>query len=177
MEVTGLQTASPGADDLGPRFSGDDLERTATDVLGALGASDETARVVATSLTLSNLVGHDSHGIVRLIQYSDWVKSGQIRPDGQPSVVSERGAVANVDGAWGFGQPAAQLATKLSIELADAHGVSAVSISACNHIGRLGEYVATIATSGKMGMAWCNSGPVVAPFGGAGRVMGTNPFA
>lgn len=156
MEVTGLQTTSPGADDLGPRFSGDDLERTATDVLRALGASDETARVVATSLIMSNLVGHDSHGIVRLIQYSDWVKSGQIRPTGQPSVVSGRGAVANVDGAWGFGQPAAQLATKLSIELADAHGVSAVSISACNHIGRLGEYVASITASGKMGMAWCN---------------------
>ncbi|HUC14166.1 MAG TPA: Ldh family oxidoreductase [Acidimicrobiales bacterium] len=177
MEVTGLQTTSPGAGDLGPRFSEDDLVRTGTDVLRALGASDDTARVVAISLALSNLVGHDSHGIVRLIQYSDWVKSGQIRPDGQPSVASGRGAVANVDGAWGFGQPAAQLATKLSIELADAHGVSAVSISACNHIGRLGEYVATIAGSGKMGMAWCNSGPVVAPFGGAGRVMGTNPFA
>ena len=177
MEVTGLQTTAPGTDDLGPRFTRDDLERTGTDVLRALGASDETARVVATSLTMSNLVGHDSHGIVRLVQYSDWVKSGQIRPDGQPSVISGRGAVANVDGAWGFGQPAAQLATKLSIELADAHGVSAVSISACNHIGRLGEYVATIAGSGKMGMAWCNSGPVVAPFGGAGRVMGTNPFA
>jgi LDH2 family malate/lactate/ureidoglycolate dehydrogenase len=178
MEVTGLQSVSPAADGPAePRFSEDDLIRTGTDVLRGLGAPQDTARVVATSLTLSNLVGHDSHGIVRLIQYSEWVKSGQIRTDGQPSVVSGRGAVANVDGAWGFGQPAAQLASKLSIELADTHGVSAVSISACNHIGRLGEYVATIAASGKMGMAWCNSGPVVAPFGGAGRVMGTNPFA
>jgi LDH2 family malate/lactate/ureidoglycolate dehydrogenase len=178
MEVSGLQTTSPDGDGTAaPRFSEDDLVRTGTDVLRALGAPEDTARVVAKSLSLSNLVGHDSHGIVRLIQYSEWVKSGQIRPDGQPSVVSGRGAVANVDGAWGFGQPAAQLATALSIELADAYGVSAVSISACNHIGRLGEYVATIASSGKMGMAWCNSGPVVAPFGGSGRVMGTNPFA
>ncbi|MGD0810929.1 MAG: Ldh family oxidoreductase [Acidimicrobiales bacterium] len=178
MEATGPQTTPAGGEPLAaPRFSEDDLIRTGTDVLRALGAPGDTARVVATSLTLSNLVGHDSHGIVRLIQYSEWVKSGQIRPDGQPSVVSGRGAVANVDGAWGFGQPAAQLATNLSIDLAGTHGVSAVSISACNHIGRLGEYVATIASSGKMGMAWCNSGPVVAPFGGAGRVMGTNPFA
>lgn len=84
MEVTGLQTTAPGTDDLGPRFTRDDLERTGTDVLRALGASDETARVVATSLTMSNLVGHDSHGIVRLVQYSDWVKSGQI-PPGRPA--------------------------------------------------------------------------------------------
>ena len=30
---------------------------------------------------------------------------------------------------------------------------------------------------GQMGMAFCNSGPVVAPLVGGGRVMGTNPFA
>jgi LDH2 family malate/lactate/ureidoglycolate dehydrogenase len=178
MGVTGEQTTRHGGDDVdGRRFDEETLVRISTEVLRALGTPDGTAVLVATSLTLSNLVGHDSHGIVRLLQYSDWVKKGQIRPDGQAQVVSGHGAVATVDGAWGFGQPAAQLATRLSTELAAAHGVSAVSISACNHIGRLGEYVATIAGSGQMGMAWCNSGPVVAPFGGAGRVMGTNPFA
>jgi hypothetical protein len=95
MEATGPQTTPAGGEPLAaPRFSEDDLIRTGTDVLRALGAPGDTARVVATSLTLSNLVGHDSHGIVRLIQYSEWVKSGQIRPDGQPSVVSGRGAVS-----------------------------------------------------------------------------------
>jgi LDH2 family malate/lactate/ureidoglycolate dehydrogenase len=159
------------------RFNEDELVGVATDVLQALGAPDQTARVVATSLVLSNLVGHDSHGIVRLIQYSNWVKTGQIRPDGEPKVATVRGGVATVDGGWGFGQPAAQLATRLAVELASANGVTAVSINACNHAGRLGEYVATIARSGQVGMAFCNSGPVVAPFGGVGRVMGTNPFA
>jgi LDH2 family malate/lactate/ureidoglycolate dehydrogenase len=159
------------------RFSEDELVRTATDVLHGLGASEQTAHVVAVSLVLSNLVGHDSHGIVRLIQYSELVKNGQIRPEGEPGVVSSRGAVATVDGGWGFGQPAAQLATELATQSATAHGIAAVSISACNHIGRLGEYVATIAGAAQMGMAFCNSGPIVAPFGGAGRVMGTNPYA
>ena len=59
-----------------------------------LGASQETADLVATSLVLSNLVGHDSHGIVRLVQYSEMVRAGQIKPAGRPRVVSERGAVA-----------------------------------------------------------------------------------
>ncbi len=166
-----------GGDLSGPKFSEEELTRVATDVLGALGAPPPTARLVATSLALSNVVGHDSHGIVRLLQYSDWVKTGQIRPDGVPAVASGRGAVATVDGGWGFGQPAAQVATQLARELASDHGVAAVAISACNHVGRLGEYVATLAGAGQMGMAFCNSGPVVAPFGGAGRVMGTNPFA
>ena len=146
-------------------------------MLEGLGAPAATAHLVATSLALSNLVGHDSHGIVRLLQYSDWVKSGQIRPAGQPAVSAGRGAVATVDGQWGFGQPAAQLATGLAVEMASAHGVAAVAISSCNHVGRLGEYVGTIADAGLVGMSFCNSGPVVAPYGGGGRVMGTNPFA
>jgi hypothetical protein len=79
MEVSGLQTTSPGGDGpAAPRFSEDDLVGTGTDVLRALGASEETALVVAKSLSLSNLVGHDSHGIVRLIQYSEWVKSSPV---------------------------------------------------------------------------------------------------
>jgi LDH2 family malate/lactate/ureidoglycolate dehydrogenase len=178
MKSTDEHPQAGATADLGtPRFSEDELVRTATDVLHGLGTPEQTARLVATSLALSNLVGHDSHGIVRLIQYSEMVKRGQVRPDGRPVVASARGAVATVDGGWGFGQPAAQLATDVAVETASSHGIAAVSISSCNHIGRLGEYVATIAEAGQMGMAFCNSGPIVAPFGGAGRVMGTNPFA
>jgi LDH2 family malate/lactate/ureidoglycolate dehydrogenase len=178
MGTTGQSTKTGKEDDLEVRaFTEDELVAVAADVLRGLGAPAATAQMVATSLVLSNLVGHDSHGIVRLLQYSDMVNSGQVKPAGMPHVAQERGAVAVVDGGWGFGQPAAQLATRLSTELASANGIAAVSVTSCNHIGRLGEYVASIAASGQMGMAFCNSGPIVAPFGGSGRVMGTNPFA
>ncbi|MCL4414795.1 MAG: Ldh family oxidoreductase, partial [Actinobacteria bacterium] len=159
------------------RFRAAELTTMTTDVLRAMGTPPATAELVAESLVLSNLVGHDSHGIVRLVQYWDLVKKGQIRPGGAARVVNERGAVATVDGGWGFGQPAAQMATELARGLASLHGASVVAIRSCNHIGRLGEYVATLARAGQMGMAFCNSGPAVAPFGGAGRVLGTNPFA
>lgn len=170
------QVATPGPhEEL--RFGVEELVRVTTDVLRAMGAPQRTAALVAESLVLSNLVGHDSHGIVRLAQYSVWVKGGQIRPEGSAHVANGRGAVATVDGGWGFGQPAAQMATELVKGIAADKGVGVVVITSCNHIGRLGEYVETLARSGQMGMAFCNSGPAVAPFGGAGRVMGTNPFA
>ncbi|MCU1493646.1 MAG: dehydrogenase [Acidimicrobiaceae bacterium] len=162
---------------MGSVFTKDELDRVGVDVLTALGAPKEVASAVAESLVLSNLMGHDSHGIVRLIQYSGWVRDGQIQPAALPEVVTRKGATAVVDGAWGFGQPAARLATDLAVERARDQGIAAVTIKSCNHIGRLGEYVATLADAGMMGMAFCNAGPVVAPFGGAGRVMGTNPFA
>lgn len=158
-------------------FGAGDLVAFTSDILSGMGADEATARLVAESLVLSNLVGHDSHGIIRVAQYLGWVKTGQIRPEFSPRVADRRGGVATVDGRWGFGQPAAQMATRLVSELARECGVGVVAITSCNHIGRLGEYVEAIARSGQVGIAFCNSGPAVAPFGGAGRVLGTNPFA
>jgi LDH2 family malate/lactate/ureidoglycolate dehydrogenase len=158
-------------------YSADELRRFTSECLAALGAADSIADQVAASLVLSNLVGHDSHGVIRIVQYSEWVRDGQIRPAAVPQVRRKRGSTAVVDGGWGFGQPAARLAADLARQIGSEHGIAAIAIAECNHIGRLGEYVGALADAGFMGLAWCNSGPVVAPFGGTGRALGTNPFA
>jgi len=158
-------------------FSREELERVGTDVLVGLCAPLDIAECVAKSLVLANLFGHDSHGVVRLSQYAGWVADGQIQPKARPEVAQRRGAIAIIDGHWAFGQPSAHMATALSTEQCAEHGISGIAIRNCNHIGRVGEYVTAIAEAGFMGLAVCNSGPAVAPFGGTGRVMGTNPFA
>jgi hydroxycarboxylate dehydrogenase B len=159
------------------RYAQQDLEAFTTAALVALGAPPGPASQVATSLVLSNLVGHDSHGFIRLVQYSGWVTDGQIRPAAEPEVSQRQHAIAVIDGHWGFGQSAARLAVDVVAEAASANGVAAVTIRDCNHVGRLGEYVAALASQGLAGLSFCNAGPVVAPFGGAGRALGTNPFA
>jgi LDH2 family malate/lactate/ureidoglycolate dehydrogenase len=159
------------------RYQPAQLRDFATEALTALGASAQSAAEVADSLVLSNLVGHDSHGIIRLVQYAGWIADGQIRPKARPSMGRDGGATAVIQGGWGFGQPAARMATDAARTAARQHGVAAVTIRDCNHVGRLGEYVAALAADGLVGLSFCNSGPVVAPFGGAGRALGTNPFA
>ena len=159
------------------RFSADQLREYATAALVALGTPEPIATQVARSLVLSNVVGHDSHGIVRLLQYSGWIRDGQIRPSAVARVIGAHGATALVAGGWGFGQPAVLLAADLVGDLARRHGVAAVGVRECNHVGRLGEYVGRLSEAGLMGLAFCNSGAVVAPFGGTGRALGTNPFA
>ena len=169
---------SPGHDgQAGGRFAPKDLEAFAAAALAALGAPPGPADQVAASLVLSNLVGHDSHGIIRLVQYAGWVGDGQIRPAAQPEVSQRHHAIAVIDGHWGFGQSAARLAVDVAARAATENGVAAVTIRDCNHVGRLGEYVTALADQGLVGLAFCNAGPVVAPFGGAGRALGTNPFA
>jgi uncharacterized oxidoreductase len=147
-------------------------------VLSGLGAPSDLASLVAESLVLSNLVGHDSHGFIRLIEYSGWVKAGHLQPGARPSVAWTKGATTLIDGRWGWGQAAAALGARHTIDAAREHGTATVVLSRSHHVGRLGEWVDMIAAEGLMGLAFCNTGgAAVAPHGGTARVMGTNPFA
>jgi len=159
-------------------YSADTLVEIATSVISGMGAPLDLASAVSQSLVLSNLVGHDSHGIIRLIEYSGWVESGNLIPNAYPRVEWVKEATALIDGGWGWGQSASYLATETVIEMAKKYGTATVVLSKTNHIGRLGEYVDLIAQAGMMGIAFCNTGgPIVAPFGGTKRVLGTNPYA
>ena len=160
-----------------PIFSADELRHVAQAILQGVGTPEENARLVSASLVESNLVGHDSHGVMRLMSYVEFARRGQVKPEARPFVAKRERATAQVDGAWGWGHISARLATTTVTELAAEYGVAATTIDHCNHVGRLGEYVEMMAHAGMIGIALCNVDPAVAPFGGVGRVMGTNPLA
>jgi LDH2 family malate/lactate/ureidoglycolate dehydrogenase len=158
-------------------LSAESLRQNIQAILEAIGTPADLAAMVAGGLVAANLVGHDSHGVLRLPQYVDMVKEGRVHPAARPSLIGQQQATARVDGARGWGQPAARLATDTVIALARDFGVGAVTIDHCNHIGRVGEYVERMANAGYIGMALCNVGAAVAPFGGREPRMGTNPLA
>lgn len=158
----------------------DTLTAISRALIGAVGTPADMANDVTESLVEGNLCGHDSHGMMRLPQYVRLARDRKVLAEVRPVVDPPRRpglAMRRVDGGWGWGQPAARLATRTAIALARDTGVAAVSIDHCNHVGRLGEYVAMIAEQGMLGFATCNAGPAVAPFGGKARVFGTNPVA
>ncbi|MGM7679148.1 Ldh family oxidoreductase [Microbacterium sp. A94] len=154
-----------------------DAEEAAVDILMKLGTPADRAAEVAHSLVLAQIVGHDSHGLVRLREYSSFVDRGLVVPDAEPEVISSRGAAIMIDGHHGWGQVASHAAVVAGVKRARELGVAVVTVRNCNHVGRIGEYVDQIAEQGLVGMMWCNSDPCVAPFGGAERMLGTNPFA
>ncbi|MBU6242429.1 MAG: Ldh family oxidoreductase [Acidobacteria bacterium] len=159
-------------------YSAATLVDIGTKVICGMGAPLELANAVSKSLVLSNLVGHDSHGIIRLMEYSGWVESGNLIPNAYPKVAWSKEATSLIDGSWGWGQSASYLAIETVISLAQKYGTATVVLSKTNHVGRLGEYVDLISRAGMMGIAFCNTGgPIVAPFGGTKRVLGTNPYA
>lgn len=57
-----------------------------------------SAEAVARSRVHSNLVAHDSHGIIRLVEYSGWVQGGQIIHGVPPTLEWKEKATASIDG-------------------------------------------------------------------------------
>lgn len=155
-----------------------------TDFVGrifqAAGVSASVAETVAASLVAANLAGHDSHGVVRTMQYLGAVERGETLGDATPAVTHETAVIATIDAQRAFGQVAGAFAMQMAIDKARSAGIAAVALHNSSHVGRLGEWVEMAAAEGMIGLAFCNggrSGGIVAPFGGAARRIGTNPMA
>ena len=126
----------------------------------------------------ANLYGHDSHGVLRHQAYLKQVKEGVIRPAQRPRVKKRKGAIAIVDCQRGLGQTGARFGAALLRDMAREHGVAALSLANCNHIGRLGEYAAWLAQEGLVGLVMVGiPGAITTPWGGRQRMTGTNPMA
>lgn len=160
-----------------PICSADQLRQLTTRIFEAIGTPPQSAAFIGNALVAANLTGHDSHGVIRILQYIEVVESGALDPKAEPEVVAVDGATLKVDGKWGWGQPAMQLATLRTIELARDYGIAIGVVERSFHIGRVAPYVETIARAGMIGLAMANAGPAVAPYGARTRVMGTNPIA
>jgi uncharacterized oxidoreductase len=155
------------------------LETMGTRIFAAMGAPAGDAEWIATLLVRANLRGHDSHGVIRIPQYWQWVKKGEVDPKSPVTVAAETPVTARLDGGRGFGQVVARRGMELAIAKAKATGLSAVGLSHTSHVGRLADYCEMAARSDLVGMLWVNAvhGLNVAPWGGAARRLGTNPHA
>ena len=80
------------------------LTEFATKLLAAAGVPRDDADVVASSLVGSNLRGHDSHGVMRIPQYVDFVTRGDYRIGVELRVEHETAALVVCDAQFGLGQ-------------------------------------------------------------------------
>ncbi|UCF92370.1 MAG: Ldh family oxidoreductase [Desulfobacterales bacterium] len=163
-----------------PVFSVTQLEGDCARVFEGAGLSGEEAHRVACSLVTANLMGHDSHGVIRVEQYIKSLQKGDVAPGQQISKVREADASAVVDGNKGFGQTTCRQAMALAIQKARERSVAAVELFNSFHIGRLGEYVEIAAEANMIGMVMCNNhggARLMSPFGGIDARMSPNPLA
>jgi hydroxycarboxylate dehydrogenase B len=162
-----------------PTLTADALTEFVTRLFVAVKVPEGEARTVAASLVGANLRGHDSHGVMRVPQYADFLEKGTYRTGVELRVEHEAPAVVVCDGQWGLGQVQAHRLLDLVLPRAEALGVAAGAARDCGHIGRLGEYAERAAERGLILLATvnnCGAGQRVAPPGGVEPRLGTNPL-
>lgn len=143
------------------------------------GSRAAEARTIARRLVDANLVGHDSHGVLRVGTYLQWVRDGWLVPNATPTVIFDNAALAIVDGNRGFGQVIGEFATSLGIDKAARQGIAFVGLRNCGHLGRLGDWAEMAAAAGQVSLHFLNTSGAqrVAPYGGSDRRLSTNPLA
>jgi uncharacterized oxidoreductase len=149
-------------------------------IFQAAGCQPSEAECIARHLVEANLVGHDSHGVIRVPSYVQWLKDGRVRAGQTLHIVFENDAIAVVDGQFGFGQSIGEQAMRLGIDKAAQHGVAVIALRNSGHLGRIGDWAAQVAAAGKLSLHFVNTtgaGILVAPHGGINRRLSANPIA
>jgi uncharacterized oxidoreductase len=154
-----------------------ELERFVAKIFVAAGCDAEEANRIGHYLVSANLAGHDSHGVIRVGRYVEWLRLGYVRKGQQLSIVHETPTHALVDGNFGFGQTIGPQAVDLGIAKAKQHGLSAIALRNSGHLGRIGDWGERAAEQGCVSLHFVNvfGGELVAPFGGVDRRFSTNP--
>lgn len=162
-----------------PNIPADKLQPFVRAIFETAGSARPEAELVARRLVDSNLVGHDSHGVVRVPAYIGWLKEGKIAPNTRIRIVSESDAFAILDGQSGYGQVIGAQAMEIGIAKAKKTGIAFIGLRHAHHLGRIGDWAEECAAAGLASVHFVNVvhyGVVVAPFGGAERRFSTNPI-
>lgn len=156
------------------------LEALVGAIFERAGCESAEARVLAAHLVLANLVGHDSHGVIRLREYLPWLAEGKVRANRQARVVHETPVSVLVDGDLGFGQVVGEAAIDLVAEKAVATGMAILGLCNTGHVGRVGHFAERAAGRGLVSLHFVNTtgfGVLVAPVGGREARLSANPLA
>lgn len=152
-------------------------EQLAIDLLTSEGVSPDHAAITAGQLVLADLRGVDTHGLMRLPNYIERMRKGELEPAVEPVVESETSGTATVDGRHGLGQVVSHFSMSLAIAKARETGVGAVTAKNSSHFGAAAGYPTLASEHGCLGIATTNAWPLLPAVGGAARRVGNNPLA
>lgn len=161
-----------------PAISHTTLLNLSHGILRAAGLPDDQAETAAGHLVESNLMGHDSHGVIRIPGYARSLQARDLLPVGNHRIVRETPASLVIDANKCFGIVLAYEAMRLAVERAQQHTFGGVAVHHSGHIGRLGAFPPLAADQDCIGVIMLNGGArFTAPYGGVARRLPPNPIA
>jgi L-2-hydroxycarboxylate dehydrogenase (NAD+) len=133
---------------------------------------------VAHLMAEADLQGSDGHGVIRLPQYVKRILAGGINTQPNIHVISERAAMAVVDGDNGMGHLVMSYAVDLAIAKARSAGVAWVGARASNHAGPASLYVRKPIAQNMIALYFAvGNANHLPPWGGMEMLLSTNPIA
>lgn len=146
-------------------------------VFVAVGLPDQAAIEVAGGLVEADLAGLSSHGVMLVDMYIDRLRKGAVSQRVSAAVVSERNGAVVLDAGHALGHLTGRQAMTIAVEKANQFGAGILSVRHGFHFGAAGRYAQQAAQAGCIGIAMCNTRPLMPAPGGAERVVGNNPLA
>jgi LDH2 family malate/lactate/ureidoglycolate dehydrogenase len=159
------------------QIAADDLRDLVARLLRAAGASGQAANIVADGLVEADLMGLRSHGVMLADMYIERLRRGSVSATESATVVSSRQGAVVLDAGHALGHLTGAQAMEIAIAKAREFAAGIVTVRHGFHFGAAGRYVRQAAEAGCIGIAMCNTRPLMPAPGGAERAVGNNPLA
>ena len=159
------------------RIEAEELRALVARLFTAAGLQEDAAARVAAGLVEADLEGMSSHGVMLVDMYLDRIRRGSVATKAAGTVVSDRQSAVVLDAGHALGQLTGEQAMALALERAKALGVGVAAVRHGFHFGTARRYAQRAAEAGCIGIAMCNTRPLMPAPGGAERVVGNNPIA
>jgi LDH2 family malate/lactate/ureidoglycolate dehydrogenase len=157
------------------KFSITDAEELSKRVLQKTGYTKEESEAITHHLIDSEVRGHPSAGLARILSIRDRLKYNG-KPEHNMTVTRESPTSAQLDGKDTLGYLVALKATEMAIEKAKSVGIAVVGADNTWYTGMLSYYAEMATSQDLVVIIASNASPWVAPYGSYEPKFGTNPF-
>lgn len=145
-------------------------------ILSTAGFSEDEADTIGKVITHSDFTGVYSHGLSRLTRYLRQIKVGALNANPEFKKILDDEAVLVFDGDNGSGIVTLNKAYDEALEKAKKFGIAFATGRHNANIGCGSYYGWRAAEDNMVALIGCNTYAFTSPFGGADRLIGTNPI-
>lgn len=168
-------TCSKGGGDM--KISIDQLRYLIEEILDSHGFSAPHRDAVVQNLMTAQIADCQSHGVWRVLELIKNLEKGMLNPTAVPKITNSTEAIIRIDCQMTSAQYGHAIGLPLLIQKTKNIGISLLAINHSIHFSALWVELEILAKAGLVGIAMTTSHSWVAPFGGSGPLLGTNPLA
>jgi 3-dehydro-L-gulonate 2-dehydrogenase len=158
------------------RVSFDEMKSTVKKAFTIAGMPETKADVCATIHTESSRDGVYSHGLNRVERFVEYLNTGLVDADAEPSLISSLGAMEVYNGNMGPGILNAMFAYEQSFRNSEKKWTWISESNNTTHWMRGGAYGWQAAENGYVAICWTNTESCMPPWGAKSCSVGNNPF-